>query len=274
MTQTNMDLKEVQAILYNLLCITADFCEEKNLEYHLCGGTLLGAIRHNGFIPWDDDIDIFLKREDYEKLKRYSKDGTFSHPYAKIMVPGDEGYPYPFIKVYDTRTYIIDEGKNPKFDICMNIDIFPLDHFADNNLKHKKDYLVNRVLRAALAVELVDSGLNLSAPVKAVARGINKMLGGYRGVCRVMDRTAGRMHKRNVRSHYAGDGPWPESMKDYFHMDHLYPLKKHIFVDREFWIPGNYDAVLSWFYGDYMTPPPPEKRARHSFKAYWRKEQA
>ena len=103
------------------------FCEENGLHYTLAFGSMLGAIRHKGYIPWDDDIDIALLRPDYEKfVKTYtSKDGQYRlYDYRK-----DSDFHYPYAKIADTRT-ILDENVSMK-NIGVNIDVFPFDYMFD-----------------------------------------------------------------------------------------------------------------------------------------------
>lgn len=272
MASAKLSLKEIQKVQYDILCNIVDYMDQNQITYFLCGGTLLGAIRHNGFIPWDDDIDIFVPREDYEKLKELVRAGKYNHEYYSVKLPGDEGYGQPFIKVLDDRTYIMDETLNHEFKMSVNIDIFPFDHMPDNKHFHYYNFMKNRILRAALATKLVEGGINRNAVVSTIAKCVYHVIGGYRKVALAIDNHARKMNERNIKSHYAGDGPWPENMKDYYEVSQIYPLRKHIFVDREFNVPNDYDAFLRNFYGDYMTPPPEGQRARHFFTAYWKED--
>jgi len=108
-------------ILHDIHC----FCEEKGLHYYLAYGTLLGAVRHKGFIPWDDDIDIWLPRPDYDRfLKEYKSDH-----FEAIWAGNYPGYPLDFAKVHDTRTRLVEEGGDGNWGVF--VDVFPLDGASD-----------------------------------------------------------------------------------------------------------------------------------------------
>ena len=95
---------ELKSIQLDLLQKTADFCENNGLRYFLCGGTLIGAIRHKGYIPWDDDIDIAMPRPDYEKFVRIF---NLTQNYYQVMsIETDPDYAYAFAKVYENRTVL------------------------------------------------------------------------------------------------------------------------------------------------------------------------
>nr|MCR5207201.1 LicD family protein [Eubacterium sp.] len=123
-----LSLEEVKKTELEILIRFDEICKNNNIEYSLAYGTMLGAVRHNGFIPWDDDIDVFVKRSDYEKLLglRYD-DGRFeikSHRYSN-------NYYYPFAKMIDKNTDLDVSWRLDK-DMGVFIDIFPLD-YHDNN---------------------------------------------------------------------------------------------------------------------------------------------
>ena len=266
--EKKLSLVEIQKTELDILNRVVDFFDENNISYCLCGGTLLGAIRHNGFIPWDDDIDILVPRDSYEKIKKMENKMLGEN--IKIMIPGNDLYPFSFIKAVNIKTVVIDADLSGQFPYHVCIDIFPLDHFPDNETAHWLCLQRIRFLRAILFSGLRKNGPGHTNKIgKLLFRFLYKISGGYRKLTVLIDKTANNMDRKYHGSNHLGDGSWPENIRDYFHISWLFPFTRHIFEGSEFNIPGNYDAYLSHFYGDYMTPPPEDKRARHHFEAYW-----
>lgn len=99
--------QEIQSLELNILKSFKTFAQKNNIIYYLCGGTLLGAIRHKGFIPWDDDIDICIPRNSYNKLIKLVKENRYIENTAyKFYLPLDDNYIYPYIKIVDTNTIV------------------------------------------------------------------------------------------------------------------------------------------------------------------------
>lgn len=126
MEQNNLD--KIHSVEKNLLVVFDQLCKDNNLRYFICGGTLLGAVRHKGFIPWDDDVDVMMPRQDYEKFKKIQK--QFPN-YVSLMKTD-------IIHIFDNRTEIYFDhilGDHEKYGIM--IDIFPLDGQPESELKLK-----------------------------------------------------------------------------------------------------------------------------------------
>ena len=120
--------KELKSIELNILKDIHTFCEMNNLTYYLCGGTLLGAVRHRGFIPWDDDIDIFMPRVDYDRfLTEYA-----SKQYTVLCHKNTQGYYLPFAKVVDKSTRIEETLVKSIPNCGVYVDVFPIDGFSNN----------------------------------------------------------------------------------------------------------------------------------------------
>lgn len=129
-----MQLKQLQKLSLNILIDIDNICKKNNIKYFLIGGSLIGAIRHKGFIPWDDDIDIAMLRKDYNKFKKIMLSRHKSIPYYLHILCDEIGnYPFNYLKIKDNRTKIIEkELEHLNLDLGVNIDVFPLDGSPNN----------------------------------------------------------------------------------------------------------------------------------------------
>ncbi len=269
-----LTLREIQLEELDILLKVRDFLEAHNLPYSLCGGTLLGAVRHKGFIPWDDDIDMLMMREDFQRLRKIVEDSRPALGDVEFHLPGDKGYIYPYIKAVNTKI-IVDYGKSD--DNRLWIDIFPIDHFPDNKFMHWL-YLQRsfNLVRALSMGTYSDENMrqrgyydSLTRRIKMyAARGMYKLFGGYEKISRRLDELAQVMDRKYAASQHVGDAVWANGMNDYYHVSWIFPMIKMQFEGYDFNVPENYDAFLTGFFGDYMTLPPEEKRQTHYLAAY------
>ena len=131
MISNDLSNEEIREIQINLLETIKDICERYNIKYSLAYGTLLGAVRHKGFIPWDDDIDIFLQRPDYERLIDIISNQSEYYWLNVLDVRQKEDYYYPFAKAVDSRTLAKMADNTTPHGIW--IDLFPIDHIPDKS---------------------------------------------------------------------------------------------------------------------------------------------
>ncbi len=128
------DIKIIHKYLLSSMDYFHNFCEENNLTYFIISGTLLGAVRHKGFIPWDDDIDVFMPRKDYNKLLSLHK--NIQKPYALKHLINDKDYIYPCAKLVN-NDLIIEEESYIRFPIGVAVDVFPLDFTFETTFLRK-----------------------------------------------------------------------------------------------------------------------------------------
>lgn len=270
-----LTLREIQLAELDILLKVTQYFDSQGIYYILCSGTMLGAVRHKGFIPWDDDIDIYIFRKDFERLKTLAPDDREIPGGIKFRVPGDEEYVYPFIKAVNPSIRA-DDGRIIG-DSYLWADIFPLDNFPDDTREHKKYIRKARFLQAVLLLatysreHLKERGYTrtLKGKIRVLAaKIIYTLMGGYKHIAMRLDRMARELDSKYTSSHHVGDGAWPNGMNDYFHVDWVKSAIKCEFEGHEFNIPAKYDDCLTQFFGDYMTPPPEDKRQTHYLKAY------
>ena len=135
-----MELEELQQTELEILKVFHNFCTENGLRYYLAGGTLIGAIRHKGFIPWDDDIDICMPRPDYMKLLELAENGKLDEYRCVDSRYIDPESPTSIIRIYDNRTEIAFKNNLVKMKFGCWIDLFPLDGVESGKIKRRMHF--------------------------------------------------------------------------------------------------------------------------------------
>lgn len=254
--------EEIKNLLCDLLQDVADFCEESGIRYCLAYGTLIGAIRHNGFIPWDDDIDIVMPRPDYDRFLRTYNNRQSNKRVIDISIDKDYGIPYA--KVYDNRTWL-NEYKYREEKYGVFIDIFPIDGIKGNWQMYKAQVLM-KLLHAKKA-NFVQRSL-----VKNIINSITKI---FLLPFSVYDILSFMNH--NARSVPFGSTPKAVNFLETYGICEIAKtaiFEKtlfHEFEGKRYRIPAAYDEWLRSIYGDYMQLPPEEKQVTHHiYDVYWK----
>lgn len=263
---TNNDIKKIELSILKYIDLQ---CKKYDLRYYLGYGTLLGAVRHKGFIPWDDDIDIWMPREDYDKFVTIEKLSGSSE--FKILSPWDNlDYYYGFAKLVSKDTELHEIGFIPIKDYGVYVDIFPLDNIVG---KHRFIHSIAKyVIIARVASCNIKPWKNLAHRNKAILFrfiGIIATLLGFRRTAKLTDKIA-KIDERKVAKNV---GSFVESIGEY----NIFPVEcfsSTVLLEFEghyFYAPKGYHECLTQLYGDYMQLPPEDKRTSgHSFKAYYK----
>lgn len=261
-------IDEAKQMLVGVLDEFHDFCEKHSLKYVLASGTLLGAIRHNGFIPWDDDIDVYMPRPDYETLlKLYPADGENDLYEYKL----NNEYMYPFAKIGKKGTLCVEKGGYGGVDFGIYIDIFPIDGLGNDLTEAKKIVRkVKRYVNMELSLLVEQWRKNVSF-VKNFAiwvlHVLTKLYGGHKKVLGKMNKVlAGKSYDE---SKYVGQIVEVPKISKITERTIYKNRQLHVFEKGLYYIPSDYDVILRNLYGDYMKLPPEEKRVyTHGYKAY------
>ena len=272
-----LSIKEMQEISLEILHTIAEICEAQHLRYTLIYGTLIGAVRHQGYIPWDDDVDIMMPRPDYDKLLLFLKNHIGRYPHLKVFnIEECPEYPYMITRISDER-YEIEMENEKSYGMGVFIDIYPFDGLG-NTKKEAVRYglkgdrlssLCYQSSRKHFAVETTTSAikkiLKFPAYLYAKLRGKEHFQNKLEKLARVKDYDS---------SEYVGCVVWLSGgekdifLRKWFDETVMMPYEKY-----EFRIPKFYDSVLRHEYGDYMQLPPEEERiGHHFFKVYKKAE--
>lgn len=266
-------LEEMKQIMLAMLVDFDAFCRSHQLRYYLVGGTLLGAVRHHGYIPWDDDVDVAMPREDYEKFaaiynqEKTNPDFAFAsyHQIPDLYVSSG--------KVYDTRT-VLKEYCDSDVQLGVYLDVFPLDNigttrqeaeaFASEALKYRKrlthrTWMVNvpgRVWYKNCAVAVLKL-FSTHQPVSTLVKEQDAFCASRRAT------------KMEPYVSIVCDALKPEILEGaWFEQTATMPFEGHDFV-----VPAAYDPILTVMYGDYMQLPPVKQRVTHHSYDVWYKDE-
>jgi lipopolysaccharide cholinephosphotransferase len=248
-----------------MLKIIDYICQKHDISYWLCSGTLLGAVRHKGFIPWDDDLDISMLRDDYE---RFIEVAVTELPGDMMLQTRETDPNYHYLplpcKVRDKKSFILTPAYED--DACekgLYIDVFPVDRYHLNPF----------VFRAECMMKAYDRFICkcLDSVYYAHESRTRKFLSYFHPVFHFLVvrymRFAKKIIQRNKKlgtDCYLGAG-FDTLWKRYFKYDDIYPLIRIDFEDALFYAPHSPDIYLKTLYGaDYMTPPPESKRTCHA----------
>lgn len=267
-----IDLDEHKKIQLEIMKIFADFCDKNGLRYYLAYGSLIGAIRHKGFIPWDDDIDIQMPRNDYNSLiAEFNNKCTVD--YIRAVCPYDANSKHPIVKIQDTRTVKIEKGTWYDKDSYLGvaIDIFPLDGQPESNDEFKAWYA--ELMHIYRNYNYQNMSLLGGSWKRTLGLPVMKLIGGSKK-CN-LDKAA-TLHSRFKYEDCTFVGTTEDSVStiaDRHPKECFETAIKVPFEDSEFYAPVGYDIVLRDIYGDYMKLPPENQRVGHPIeKLYWKDE--
>ncbi len=261
-----MQIDEIKRVELGILSNIADFCDKNGLKYFLAYGTLIGAIRHKGFIPWDDDIDIWMPRDDYNKLiEIFNKDNNQKY---KLISPNDIVARHTFVKIVDTYTCKIENGIEYKNGcLGVDIDIFPLDGEPDDDATYVKWY--NKLQRCYKKIYYYVRTSSGQFKTKVKIFVIKSLSGGKKHLLK----KANKLHNMYIYedSNYIGTVESADnSIKNRYLKEWFADYILVDFEDYKFKIPIGYDEILTKMYGDYMQLPPEGKQiTHHKNNMYW-----
>lgn len=246
-----MSLEEIKNKEKEILQFVDEFCSKNNLRYWVCGGTMLGTVRHKGFIPWDDDIDIFMPWEDYKHLlDLFPKDGRYMIKSRDYMDP--EKHLEFFSKIIDTTTLVLEDQDTYQKLAGVWVDVFPLSGLPDDKTERGVLYARFREIEK----EMWESFYTKDGSFEAFSKYYkeqDKLLGEY----------------DFDSSDYAGTLGTAEGDRDQTSIQVFEDTVRMQFEDIRINVPVGYDEYLSHKYGDYMTPPEESKRvSNHTIEAY------
>lgn len=260
------DVNEMRKIQMGILLFIHQFCIDNHIQYSLAWGTMLGAIRHKGYIPWDDDIDIMMTRPEYDRFcKLFHDDRSI---YKLHDVHTDKKWIYPFAKISDERTIRVE--KNALDEIGINIDVFPIDFYADSyedamkalkRMKFWKKIYVAKILRSYTGMSLLKSIIYHLYKIPCSLIPLKYVLKKFDEISCVTAKN---------KTAYCGflveaDGTTILKSKLFDNFTD-YQFENYVFKGIE-----DYDYYLKATYGDYMTPPPMGQRVVHEVVGmYWK----
>lgn len=268
--EDNSKLRKLQLAELDILHIFIDICNKHNLRYYLIGGTMLGAIRHKGFIPWDDDTDVGMPRPDYEKLIEIVYD-ELPDGYDFLNYKTKPNYRRYFSRIVNTRVKVYNNSNSKEIIEDAWLDIFPYDGMPSNKIALNFHFWKMTVLRFFYHASVFDELVNLNRPDRAwylklaikflyithIGSGLNSK--------KIMSSLEKKLISNNYNdSKYIVNFFGAKIKEEVIPKEWLGEDSKYQFEDIMACGPQNYDSFLTHFYNDYMKLPSPENRDKHN----------
>lgn len=264
-----IDINELKALQLKILDKVDGFCKANNINYFLTYGTLIGAVRHKGYIPWDDDIDIGMLREDYDRF--ISTFNGYDDDYTVYSADADKWFPYPFAKIAFNKSVLQEENEMLKRTIGVNIDLFPFDALPSNERKAAAVQRKTKLIRNMISLKGMVPNKNRSLKKRIFLRLAKAILLPISSSCLVKM----QIHSATAfedKGNLVAPLVWEWWSANRIEQEKLKP-RTMTFEGTEYSVPVGYDEWLRGKYGDYMQLPPEEKRiTHHKFIGYYKEE--
>ena len=268
-----IDLKRLKEIQVDMLKAFDTFCKDNSLTYFLTYGTLIGALRHKGYIPWDDDIDLMMPRKDYNRLISHFNTSCTDMSLRVIEHSIDSQYYLPFAKLVNSKT-VLKENVDNDYEIGIYIDIFPLDNLSDDfgqaKKVMKKAFRFNRRLQFKTISltkkrSLIKNVILIMGKTILHFQNISHILSSFDNFCQ------SKMSDRFTKYVGVMTGTSAGDESRVFRKEWFENVEYAWFENQEYPVPIGADALLKQLYGDYMTPPPKDQQVtHHSFEAWYK----
>lgn len=257
--------RKLQSIQLEILEYFDKVARENNIYYYLVFGTLIGAVRHQGFIPWDVDIDISLMREDYEKIVNILRDNEKESPFF-VRLPGEKNHKSPHALLYlkETKLGFFDYmyNKNSKYPKEIYIDIFPIDIISENQKKQGKQIKKIKQIRNAILIK--NPTYYKPNRLYKFLKWARSLVFFYTSNVRLNKRLTKEMTKfNNLKSSLVCQFACDDIEKTILHINDYGMPEYANFEGLKVPIPKNYDKFLKQVYGDYMKMPSIENQKRY-----------
>ncbi|MCI6996807.1 MAG: LicD family protein [Eubacterium sp.] len=259
-------VENLQEEEFKILCKFKEYCQKHKLTYNLEGGTLIGAVRHKGFIPWDDDIDTIMPRKDYDRFIELTKTEPIGDGLIVVTRDSGEDFHFPFLKICNCNTILVEEGRVEETGLF--IDVFPIDGANDDPEIIKKQY---RFMDAIKVLE------NYAWMTKEEVKSLPALKRVRAYLCKLLGKKFWRnwldkifMRYAYGSTKYVSQIAWSTILVYNKTEEYMKQIELE-FEGKLFTAPSCYHERLTMMYGNYMQLPPEDKRqGKHTIIAYWK----
>ena len=264
----DITLRKVQLVQLEIAKEIDEICTKNNIKYYLIGGSLLGAIRHEGFIPWDDDLDVGMLRKDYNKFLKIAPN-CLNSKYKLVDWVSDSNYPHPMAKVIKLGTVYKESKRKDCGEQGVWVDIFPYDNVENKFNKFKKRVFRLKILRSMIRAKCgyetwhSNSGISITKYLKNLPFRILSCFSSKEKLVKKYESISNSCN--SLTCEHVFENGTEDYIKWVFKKEYFENLKEYKFENIEFYGPNKYYEYLTIAYGNFMKLPPlKERENRHS----------